>query len=101
MKKTTDRGVGTSFYGEMIHSTLVEMRKVLGDEDYGFVSGDGKVQYEWIREMDNGDIVTFYDYKHFRPIMDNEMVSWHIGGYNKESCMLARYEIEMLMYKNR
>jgi len=97
MRHTSSRASGTSFFGEYIKTSLKVMRSILGDESSNHFSGDGKVQYEWIRETDNGDVVTFYDYKHYRKIMENEVISWHIGGYNKQSTIDARLELEELM----
>lgn len=97
MRHTDSNASGSSFFGEYINSPLKVMRLVLGVEDSDFVSGDDKVQHEWIRETDNGDVVTFYDYKIYRTITDDEIISWHIGGYNKQSCVDARLELEELM----
>jgi hypothetical protein len=101
MKPTKDNAIGTSFYGDYIHSTLKELREVMGEENKDYQSGDGKVQYQWILEMENDDIITIYDYKEYRSIDENEIISWHIGSHNKQSSMNARYEIEMLLYKHR
>ena len=97
MRHTDSNASGSSFFGEYINCSLKVMRLVLGVEDSDFVSGDDKVQHEWIRETDNGDVVTFYDYKIYRTITDDEIISWHIGGYNKQSCVDARLELEELM----
>ena len=98
MRPTNKKHSGTSFYDEVIHSTLKKLREVIGDEDTDFKSGDNKVRYHFTRELDNGDVITIYDWKEYRNFDENEIISWHVGGFNKRSTMNARYQIEMLIY---
>ena len=45
-------------------------------------------------ETNNGDVFNVYDYKEYRSLPENEVIEWHIGGYNKDVTEQAKREIE-------
>lgn len=97
MKNTKDSGSGTSFFGDYINSSLIEMRKLLGeDRPYG-----GDTRHEWVMETSGGEIVTFYDWRLQREITDLEKVAWHIGAKNKQASLDAKQEMDALLFEAR
>jgi hypothetical protein len=94
MKKTFKEIGGTSFYDTVIESTVNELKHILGEPEYDGNDGEDKVNFEWEMETDNGDVFTVYDWKEYRSLSGNEVVEWHIGGFNKDVTEQAKREIE-------
>ena len=79
MKKTSKSSNGTSFHSVTIESTIDKLTKVLGEPDYVDNSGEDKVNYSWDLETNEGDVVTLYTWKEYRPIEVDEEIEFHIG----------------------
>jgi hypothetical protein len=94
MKKTFKEANGTSFHSTVIKATVNELKQILGEPDYDGNDGEDKVNFEWVMETNNGDVFTVYDYKEYRSLPENEVIEWHIGGYNKDVTEQAKREIE-------
>jgi hypothetical protein len=94
MKKTKQSINGTSFHSTVIETTVNELKHILGEPDHYENDGSDKVNFEWIMETSNGDVFTVYDWKEYRSLSENEVVEWHIGGYNKNVTEQAKREIE-------
>ena len=94
----TATAMGTSFHGSTIKATPNQLIKSLGEMTNGR-SGDGKVTMEWIRELDNAEVITVYDWKYHRVIDMNEEIEWNIGGRNKKTTEEAKEKILMLLNK--
>ena len=94
MKKTFKEIGGTSFHSTVIEATVNELKQILGEPDYDGNDGEDKVNFTWEMETDNGDVFTVYDYKEYRSLPENEVIEWHIGGYNKDVTEQAKREIE-------
>ena len=90
----TDRINGSSFHSDIIFATPNELRHILGEPDWDSNDGADKVNMEWYRQMPDGNIFTVYDYKEYRSLPENEVIEWHIGGYNKDVTEQAKREIE-------
>ena len=92
MKPTNKTINGTSFHGDVVVATLNNLKRILGEPYYngGF---EDKVQNEWVMETNDGEVFTVYDWKIYKPYNDNEIIEWHIGGYNKETTQQAKQEI--------
>jgi hypothetical protein len=94
MKQTKQSAVGTSFHDTVINATVNELRKYLGTPEVEQNYGDDKINYEWILETRSGDVFTVYDWKEYRPLLDDEVIEWHIGGKNKSITELALFELK-------
>lgn len=99
MKTTFKDTSGTSFNDTTIEATVANLRKVLGDPSFEDNTGEDKVNFEWDCEIENGNVVTIYDWKEYREIDENEIISFHIGGFNLTDTTDAKIELEKLLNK--
>ena len=97
MKKTNKSSNGTSFHGVTIESTVYKLTKVLGEPNYVDNSGEDKVNYEWDLETNEGDVVTLYTWKEYRPIEIDEEIIFHIGGMSLNITLLCKQELTELL----
>jgi hypothetical protein len=97
MKKTSKSSNGTSFHSVVIESTVDELTKVLGEPDYVDNSGEDKVNYSWDLETNEGDVVTLYTWKEYRPIEADEEIEFHIGGMRRNHTILGKQELTELL----
>lgn len=95
-KQTKQSGVQTSFYDTTIKCTAELLKVLLGEPDDDENMGNDKVNMEWVRETDDGELFTVYDWKVYRPIKPGESVEWHIGGKDKKVTDKAANEIMAL-----
>jgi hypothetical protein len=100
MKATSKEVDGTSFHETTIKCSLATLRKVLGEPEYEPNDGEDKVNFEWVLETDNGDVFTVYDWKEYRSLNENEMIEWHIGGFDKPTTEQAKREIREAIAKS-
>jgi hypothetical protein len=91
-KKTYQDTDGTSFHGVTIRATVDQLTKAFG-EPYDNNSGDDKVNFEWDMETDEGEVFTIYDWKNYRPIGRDEIVTWNIGARSKSVSNDAEREL--------
>jgi hypothetical protein len=89
---------GTSFHGSTFKATPNQLIESLGEITHGR-SGDGKVTMEWVRELDNAEVITVYDWKYNRVIEMDEEIEWNIGGHNENVTESAKQEILNLLSK--
>ena len=89
---------GTSFHGSTFKATPNQLIKSLGEMTSGR-SSDGKVTMEWVRELDNAEVITVYDWKYRRVIGMDEEIEWNIGGRNNSTTEEAKEKILMLLTK--
>lgn len=94
MKKTTKSSGGTSFFNSTIKTSLNILKNVLGEPEWSDNSGEDKSNFDWTMENEDGNIFTVYDWKEYRIIEDNEIIEWHIGGFNNIDTEKAKTEIE-------
>jgi len=97
MKKTSKSSNGTSFHSVTIESTIDKLTKVLGEPDYVDNSGEDKVNYSWDLETNEGDVVTLYTWKEYRPIEVDEEIEFHIGGMSQNHTILGKQELTELL----
>jgi hypothetical protein len=93
MKRSLKGISGTSFHGDMIIASKHQLVELLGKPNYQD-SPEDKTQNEWICESEEGEVFTIYDWKEYRVYGDDELIEWHIGGYNRAVTMEARMEIK-------
>jgi len=91
-KKTYQDTDGTSFHGVTIRATVDQLTKAFG-EPYDNNSGDDKVNFEWDMETDEGEVFTIYDWKEYRVLRSDEMITWHIGAKSKSDSNVAEREL--------
>jgi hypothetical protein len=96
MKKTNKSANGTSFYGVTITTSVNELIRVLGEPTYYNNTGGDKVNFEWICETEDGDVVTIYDWKEYRKIDSNEEIEFHLGGHNEYTTLKGLEELMIL-----
>ena len=91
MKKTKKDYCGTSFHDSTIRASINQLNDNLWKgEFYGF---GGKVSWEWVGELKTGEVFTIYDWKEYRELNKEEVVNWHIGGFNRNVTEQAYTEI--------
>lgn len=97
VKHTRKSSGGTSFHGTTIKTTVGKLKELFPNSYYEQNDGSDKSNYDFTLETSTGDVFTIYDWKTYRPIGDNETVSFHIGGFNSTVTVQAKNElIEML-----
>lgn len=94
MKQTNKKVSGTSFHGIAFTATVGDLRKVLGEPTHETNNGEGKVNFEWEMETEDGEFFTVYDYKEYRRLEEDENVEWHIGGRDSLTTMKAAEELD-------
>ena len=52
-----------------------------------------KVNFEWDMETDEGEVFTIYDWKEYRVLRSDEMITWHIGSKSKSDSNVAEREL--------
>jgi hypothetical protein len=91
-KKTYKDTDGTSFHGVTIRATVDQLTKVFG-EPYDSSSGEDKVNFVWDMEDNEGEVFTIYDWKEYRVLRSDEMITWHIGSKSKSVSWDAEREL--------
>ena len=97
MIKTEKSANGTSFHDVVINSSINELTQLLGEPSYTDNSGEDKVNVEWDCELEDGRVVTIYDWKEYRPIGKDETIEFHIGGFSKLDTIDAKLELKSLI----
>ena len=92
-KKTYQSTDGTSFHGVTIRASVEQLTKAFGDPTIVDNTGDDKVNYEWDMETDEGEVFAIYDWKYYRPLRSDEIVTWNIGAMSKSVSNDAEREL--------
>lgn len=92
-KKTYQSTDGTSFHGITIRASVEQLTKAFGDPTMDSNWGEDKVNFEWEMETEEGEVFTIYDWKYYRPLKSDEIVTWNIGAMNKSVSYDAENEI--------
>ena len=100
MKKTEKSINGTSFHDVVINLSINELTQLLGEPSYYNNSGDDKVNVEWDCELEDGRVVSLYDWKEYRPVGKDEVIEFHIGGFSKLDTIDARLELLKALKNN-
>jgi hypothetical protein len=93
MKQTDKSADGTSFHDHIFSATVEDLRKALGEPYCEQNDGEDKVNFEWILETEEGEPFTVYDWKEYRPLAEDEVIEWHIGGRSGLTTEKALLEI--------
>jgi hypothetical protein len=70
----------TSYHGTAIRTTVGRLKALFPYSYEEENDGRDKCNYYFTLEDGDGDIVTIYDWKEYRPIGDDELIDFHIGG---------------------
>ena len=89
----------TSFFGDMIQCSKIDMVEILGEPTVTRTSFDNfnKTFNEWILTTDEGFTFTVYDYwpgGKKSSYNDYEIIEWHIGAKNSKIAGLIRVMIK-------
>lgn len=93
MNQTQKTPAGTSFHGEVFKASVSDLRQILGEPIMEDNSGEDKTNFEWVMETETGDVFAVYDWKHYRPLEELEIVEWHIGSRTPRGSEIAVNEI--------
>jgi len=83
---------GKTFHGVTIRATVDQLTKAFG-EPYDSNSGEDKVNFVWDMENNEGEVFTIYDWKEYRVLKSDEIVTWHIGAKSKSDSNVAEREL--------
>jgi hypothetical protein len=97
MKKTNKRVSGTSFHDSIVTASVDQLIQVLGEPNEDSNTGQDKVNFEWEMELESGEVFTVYDWKEYRMLRTDEMIEWHIGGFNGTVTDLAAEQINQAL----
>ena len=101
MKKTNKSISGTSFHDSTVIATVDQLIHILGEPVDDSNTGQDKVNFEWEMELETGEVFTVYDYKEYRMLRTDEMVEWHIGGFDVYTTNQAAREINQALLASR
>ncbi len=96
IKKTEQSTDGTSFHSITIKTTLGRLRAAFGDPQCENNYGEDKSNIDYSLETSDGDVFTVYDWKHYRPIGEDEVVDFHIGAYTNHIAFQAKQEMHKM-----
>lgn len=98
MLKHTRKNVGgTSFHGSTIRTTVGKLKELFPNSYYEQNDGSDRFNYDFTLQDDEGNVVTIYDWKEYRPIGDDEMIEFHIGGKSEAVTEKARIYLESVV----
>lgn len=83
--KSSKESSGTSYHGVNICETYNELVAILGTPQYECNDGSDKCNFDWTCELPDGRVFTIYDWKEYRRIRPDEVIEWHIGGFDFET----------------
>ena len=89
-KFTKQSSGGTSFHGTTFNATPKQLIELFPNSFE--VNGD-KTNYDFTLETDSGKVFTIYDWKYYRELEMDEMVTWHVGAKNLMNSIEGRDEV--------
>ena len=101
MKKTNKRVSGTSFHDSVVIASVDQLIQVLGEPNEDSNTGFDKVNFEWEMELESGEVFTVYDWKEYRMLRTDEMIEWHIGGFDVYATNQAAKQINEALLSSR
>jgi len=99
-KQTIHSANGTSFHDTVITTTVNKLIKALGKPVHGDNNGSDKINFEWKMELEDGTLFTVYDYKEYRKLDLDELIEFHIGGFDvfdtEKALWVISHELEQV-----
>lgn len=96
-RKTTKSISGTSFHGTVIKATPSELTTLFPDAYHEQNDGSDKTNFDFYLETESGEPFTLYDWKEYRKLDMNEVVEWHVGGFDEATTITAAREVNNLL----
>jgi len=87
----------TSFYDVTIKTSINQLTKVLGEPSIQDNTGEDKVNVEWEVITEDGVVGTIYDWKEYRRLDGDDLVKFHIGGYDKNDTLIVKDKLKQLL----
>lgn len=94
MKLSNKKPKGLSFNRTKITSTVLNLIQILGNPQYAKNDGNKETNFEWICELDSGEVFKIYDWKEFKSLDFDEPITFRIDGINQLITDIAKEEIE-------
>ena len=94
IKQTIRSATGTSFHDTVINTTVNKLIKALGKPMNDQNDGKDKINFEWKMELEDGTLFTVYDYKEYRKLDLDELIEFHIGGFDVQATEKALWNIQ-------
>ena len=97
INRTNKSASGTSFHGDVINATYNQLVACFGEPTY--INGvEDKSQYDWVLGYKNGFVFTIYDWKEYKHIRPDDMISWHIGATEPEYSTIALEAVNKVLH---
>lgn len=97
INRTNKSASGTSFHGDVINATYNQLVACFGEPTY--INGvEDKSQYDWVLGYKNGFVFTIYDWKEYKHIRPDDMISWHIGATEPEYSTIATEAVNKVLH---
>ena len=97
INKTNKSASGTSFHGDVINATYNQLVACFGEPTY--INGiQDKSQYDWVLGYKNAFVFTIYDWKEYKHIRPDDMISWHIGATEPEYSTIALEAVNKVLH---
>lgn len=96
-KFTKQSANGTSFHGVVFSATPQKLIDLFPNSFYNQNDGEDKSNFDFTLETEDGNVFTIYDWKEYRPLKMNEIIQWHIGGFDEQTCLQAKAEVLELL----
>jgi hypothetical protein len=97
VKHTSKSPSETSFHGTTIKTTVGRLKELFPNSYDEQNDGSDKTNYDFTLETSTGDVFTIYDWKEYRPIQDDEIIDFHIGGFNSTVTKQAKNELIQML----
>lgn len=87
---------GCSFYGSTIYTTVSILRDEIGEPVMQANTGEDKINFMWVCELEDGEVFTIYDWKEYRVIDEDETIEFNIGAKTGWESTEAEYALQYL-----
>lgn len=96
MKLSNKDSDGTSWFMDTFVTTVRCLRERVGNPQCEYNTGEDKVNFDWTCETSSGEVFTIYDWKHYKPLLEDELIRFHIGGHSQKVTRQAVDELNEL-----
>ena len=98
MKLSNKSADNTSFHNVKFTTTVNELIRVLGEPQESYNTGEDKVNFCWSCELEDGTVVTIYDWKEYKEFDLDRAIDFHIGSKNPIDSITAKVELMALIF---
>lgn len=93
-KFTKQTGGGTSFHGTTFEATPKQLIDLFPNS---YETNGDKTNYDFTLETESGKCFTIYDWKYYRSLGMDEMVTWHVGAKDKLTSIEGSEEVKSML----